>query len=351
MFSPRWIVPGVLAISPMPCGEDVNAIARMFKCVVVLAEARELCYDVTALVSRGVKVLHKPVPDFEAPNLIELHDVVDFISSCGSPVLVHCLGGKGRSGTVAVAYIMASQGLDYEEALAMARRIVPGSVETRSQHRILKLYARLLKVVSPKLLSRAIEVGRRVSQEIACEEFGRGEGHASKVLELSIELVERLSSLGVLRFGLHTERALYIAALLHDIGVCWSADDSHREYTYRALLTRGEELDRTCGCSLADKAAIIARYHGASDPVPGDVGDEIKAEIGVIRIADGLDYTLDQVVEEIIAELVDNAIRLTVICRNRESCKAVIAKTVKKKAVLEEELGLKIQIRDYPGKT
>jgi exopolyphosphatase/pppGpp-phosphohydrolase len=179
-----------------------------------------------------------------------------------------------------------------------------------------------------------------------CEEFGRGRRHASKVLELSIELVEKLSSLNVLRLGLDTERALYIAALLHDIGVCWSADDSHREYTYRALLTHEKELNSTCSCDLTKKVATIAKLHGVADPVPIDMDRETKVAIGIIRIADGLDYTLNQTVEEIDRELESNTIKLRVLCRGRWSCRTGVAKTLKKKTLLEEVLGLKIWIEE-----
>ncbi|MCC6055976.1 MAG: hypothetical protein LM583_04810 [Desulfurococcaceae archaeon] len=179
-----------------------------------------------------------------------------------------------------------------------------------------------------------------------CEEFDRGRGRASKVLELSIELVEKLSSLNVLRLGLDTERALYIAALLHGIGVCWSADNSHREYTYRALLTHEKELNSTCGCDLTKKVADIAKLHGAADPISIDMDSETKATIGIIRIAEVLDYTLNQTVEEIDTELKSNKIKLRVLCRGRWSCRTGVAKTLKKKTLLEEVLGLKIQIEE-----
>lgn len=85
VFNPKWVIPGVLATSPMPCGEDVNVVSKMFRCVVVLAKGGELCYDVSALVSRGVKVLHRPASDFKALNLVDIHDAAD--SFCNKPVL------------------------------------------------------------------------------------------------------------------------------------------------------------------------------------------------------------------------------------------------------------------------
>jgi hypothetical protein len=80
---------------------------------------------------------------------------------------------------------MTIEGLKYEEALTKARSIKPCFVESEWQHRILRLYDRLLNVVPRTLLSKVIEVDRDY-------EFSREVGHASKVSELSIELVRGL---------------------------------------------------------------------------------------------------------------------------------------------------------------
>jgi len=291
MLDVRWVVPGVLAVSSMPSEEDLKDIASRFECVLVLAENSELLYDIDKLVEADLRVLHIPIPDPSAPNLIELHEAVEFIDSCKKPILVHCFGGKDRSGTIAVAYLIASHGMRYKEALAKARNVDPGFVETDAQHRILKLYDRLLRAVPKRLLSKAIEIAKKYG-------FGRGVGHAAKVHELSIELVLKLEEISVLKMGTDAERALYTAAILHDIGVSMlkpsEPDDMHREYSYNMILEHGEELDNACSCSVAEKASIIARLHGRKDPVPERIDRDPKIAIGIIRIADSLDYALNQ---------------------------------------------------------
>jgi len=76
----------------------------------------------------------------------------------------------------------------------------------------LRLYDRLLGAVPTVLLSKVIEIGKNFR-------FGRGVGHVSKVLELSVELVSELEHYNLLSLKTDVERTLYIAAILHDIGV------------------------------------------------------------------------------------------------------------------------------------
>jgi HD-GYP domain-containing protein (c-di-GMP phosphodiesterase class II) len=42
----------------------------------------------------------------------------------------------------------------------------------------------------------------------------------SRILELVVELASELERVGLVKLNSEVERALYVAALLHDIGVC-----------------------------------------------------------------------------------------------------------------------------------
>ena len=185
-------------------------------------------------------------------DIIELHEAVDryeeLVSSSSFSI-------KGGSDVVAIAYLMVSQGIGYRKVLTKIKRIDPQFTILDPMERILMLYERLLKVTPRSLVSKAIEIGRRY-------EFGRGVGHASKVLELSIELVSKLEEISVVKINCDVERALYVASILHDVGVSMlgpnEPDDMHREYSHRIILENRDELDNACGCSVAEKAAIIA---------------------------------------------------------------------------------------------
>lgn len=89
----------------------------------------------------GIPIAHAPFPirDFGVPDEADarwpdlsrrLHAVLD----AGGALLLHCLGGKGRSGMVAMR-LLTERGMDGPSALAAIRRIRPGAVETAAQER------------------------------------------------------------------------------------------------------------------------------------------------------------------------------------------------------------------------
>jgi dual specificity phosphatase 12 len=73
--------------------------------------------------------LHIDIQDNPFENLIiSLEGLYEWIRDAilsGARVLVHCLQGISRSGAIIIAYLMRSLDLDYEKALAMARKYRP----------------------------------------------------------------------------------------------------------------------------------------------------------------------------------------------------------------------------------
>ena len=47
-------------------------------------------------------------------------------------IAIHCMGGLGRSGTVA-AIILADLGISVQSAIGVVRQFRPGAIETRAQ--------------------------------------------------------------------------------------------------------------------------------------------------------------------------------------------------------------------------
>ena len=80
-----------------------------------------------------------PAPAFEAgwPTVAA---TVHRLLAAGEQVLIHCHGGRGRSGLVA-ARLLIDRGMDAPAALATVRRARPGAVETAGQEADLTAYA------------------------------------------------------------------------------------------------------------------------------------------------------------------------------------------------------------------
>ncbi|WP_297069789.1 dual specificity protein phosphatase family protein [Thermococcus sp.] len=135
-----WWLDGEVAFSMAPPEIELDGLAEVFNAVVVLVEEFELPYSLEEWKKRGVKVLHSPIEDFTAPSLGQLLEILQWIGARvreGKRVLIHCMGGLGRSGTVAVAWLMYSKNLRLREALRRVRSLRPGAVETSEQMEVL----------------------------------------------------------------------------------------------------------------------------------------------------------------------------------------------------------------------
>lgn len=136
---------GLLALGPVPAGDrDAAAIAEWGPCCVLglttPGEAAALGWgDIAArLAAVGIPWLNAPIDDFTAPDAgferrwpAILDRLLSHLSA-GERVLVHCRGGKGRSGTVTAALLVAG-GMAPEAAILAVRRVRPGAIETPEQ--------------------------------------------------------------------------------------------------------------------------------------------------------------------------------------------------------------------------
>ena len=95
----------------------------------------------------GVEVLRHPIPDGEAPSSTELMArVLDEVDQgrARTDVAVACMGGVGRSGTVAACALVRA-GSTPDAAIMLVRSIRhPSAVETREQEAFVRAYAATL---------------------------------------------------------------------------------------------------------------------------------------------------------------------------------------------------------------
>lgn len=92
----------------------------------------------------GFDYLHLPVEDFRPPTLEQVEAFVNAVAAArrrGVATVVHCLSGKGRTGTMLACYLVA-QGRSAEEAIGEVRALRPGSIETPEQEDMVRQYAR-----------------------------------------------------------------------------------------------------------------------------------------------------------------------------------------------------------------
>ncbi len=122
---------------------DLDEIARWAPAIVVsMTETDEMNEKgaaglLSTLARAGIAHAHFPIRDFGTPEPVDLrwpalaerlHAVLD----ANGRVLLHCLGGKGRSGMVALR-LLIERGCAPGEALKMVRDARPGAVETEAQ--------------------------------------------------------------------------------------------------------------------------------------------------------------------------------------------------------------------------
>lgn len=192
-----------LSFGPAPSVDELERLSREYSHVVVLAHPHELRYDVRMWNVLGVEALHVAVPDFRSPPLLDLVDIVEWIVrrvDGGGRVYVHCVGGLGRSATVAAAYLIRRYGKSWFDATTQVRRLKKGSLESVEQVSVLKAYESLLKYLNPTVLVENLECPDR-----------RSRNHLSKILQIGMNVSESFSSLT------RTSRHALLAGLIHNI--------------------------------------------------------------------------------------------------------------------------------------
>lgn len=136
-----WILPGRLAGMAYPELDAGKALAAAgVGAVLSLTEHA----PVEALADAGLVVRREPIVDFDAPSADVLGRCVAFVRerwAAGQAVAVHCMAGRGRTGTVLAACLVA-EGMDPDEAIGYVRVRRPGSIETAAQEACVRAFGR-----------------------------------------------------------------------------------------------------------------------------------------------------------------------------------------------------------------
>jgi protein-tyrosine phosphatase len=118
-----------------------------------LTEEHEGLPPYEALLPKDVRFTRRPIVDFGCPTPDQMSETLDLVDSAlerGEVVYVHCMGGRGRTGTVVGCWLVR-HGSSGEEALAKIeslREHVPHatwapSPETEEQRQLVRAWSEL----------------------------------------------------------------------------------------------------------------------------------------------------------------------------------------------------------------
>jgi atypical dual specificity phosphatase len=89
---------------------------------------------------KDVNYLHVHSNDMGVPEFDDLVSTVDFIHrriTNNEPVMVHCLAGMGRTGTLLACYLVKYQKMSADDAIQKVREERPGSIQSYPQEEII----------------------------------------------------------------------------------------------------------------------------------------------------------------------------------------------------------------------
>jgi exopolyphosphatase/guanosine-5'-triphosphate,3'-diphosphate pyrophosphatase len=205
-------------------------------------------------------------------------------------------------------------------------------------------FSTLLADLDPPLF----EDVRRASVRNLAARYGTDDAHSAQVARIALEIWDELAGAGV-HEGDGAERELLAAAAeLHDIGVSIDYDDHHKHSRY-LVLSAGLP-----GFSPRETALIgqMCRYHRKGTPSLGEVdglarkGDQELLErcSASLRIAEQLERSRDQAVDEIGLRVRDGVARLQVRAHDDVTVGRWAAE--RQRDIFEEAFGLELEVSD-----
>ena len=139
-----WLIEGKLAGSAIPTSKDEVKWMQDegIKSIVTIREA-PLDEDWVD----EMKYLHVLSDDMGVPTFDDLKHSVDYVHERiqnNEPVMVHCLAGLGRTGTILACYLIKYEKMSAEDAIYHVREKRHGSIQSFVQEEMIFQYAKTL---------------------------------------------------------------------------------------------------------------------------------------------------------------------------------------------------------------
>jgi len=140
-----WLIENKLAGSAIPTSNDEVqwVIEQGVKSIVTVRE-EPLDNDWV----KNVNYLHVHSIDMVVPEFDDLVSTVDFIHrriTNNDPVMIHCIDGLGRTGTLLACYLVKYQKMLADDAIQKVREERPGSIQSFPQEEIIFQFAKSLQ--------------------------------------------------------------------------------------------------------------------------------------------------------------------------------------------------------------
>ena len=140
-----WIIEEKLAGSAIPTSkEEIDWVKQEgVKSIVTIRE--EPLEDEWI---KDINYLHVHSNDMGIPEFSDLVDSVDFIHqriTNDEPVMVHCLAGLGRTGTILACYLIKYENMSADDAVEKVRRERHGSIQSFSQEEIIFRFEKFVR--------------------------------------------------------------------------------------------------------------------------------------------------------------------------------------------------------------
>ena len=139
-----WLIENKLAGSAIPTSIDEVQWAKD-QGVKSIVTIREEPLDDKWI--KDVNYLHVSSNDMGVPEFDDLVNAVDFVHkriTNEEPVMVHCLAGLGRTGTILACYLIKYQKMSPDGAIQKVRKERPGSIQSFPQEEIIFQFAKSL---------------------------------------------------------------------------------------------------------------------------------------------------------------------------------------------------------------